>query len=444
MAVIEHSEPLLEARLDPEEPIGPQAPFPHPTLAALTSAAFALPGLATPTQAATPEPRQWDLGYFHYQEHGERMRVESLKQRLVLPLGDDWDLTFNGVRDTISGASPIYDLPEIRCQDGRVITPPVLSVSGASGPLPTNAGAPPERPPLNGDCRIGSVRQVLLEDTFQDTRTLGDLRLNHYRGDLVLGLGAGVSNEKDYDSAFISLDLRKTFNDGLSTLTAGYSLASDTLSPLNQPDLTEDKTAHQFLLGLTQVLSRHELIQLNLTLSDDLGYLSDPYKGIYVLATNQAVAERRPDRRQQWNLLARYVRYVPSFRAALHLDYRYSTSDWGIEAHTLEASWIQPLGAGWSLTPRIRYYSQSEAEFYRPYLETLPDSGDYSSDYRLAGFGAWSWGLKLAQALTDEIQFELGAEWYDRQSRYALQGHSDSAFSDYGFAIYGLSLRWRF
>lgn len=444
MAVTEYPKDPAGAHPDPTGPALDQAPSPHPTLAALTSAALAIPGLTSLAEAATPEPRQWDLLYFHYREHGERMQVEGLKQRLVLPLGDDWDLTFNGVRDTISGASPIYNLPEIHCQDGRVITPPVLSVSGASGPPPVSDGTPPERPPLDGECRIRSARQVLLEDTFQDTRTAGEFKLNHYRGDRVLGLGAGVSNEKDYDSAFVSLDLRQSFNDGLTTLAAGYSLASDTLSPLNKPDFRANKTSHQFLLGLTQILSRHALIQLNLTFNDDLGYLSDPYKNVYVLATNRAVDEVRPDRRRQWNLLARYVRYIPRLQAALHLDYRYSSNDWGIEAHTLEASWIQPLGGGWTLTPRIRYYSQGEADFYRPYLETLPDSGHYSSDYRLAGFGAWSGGLKLARALTDQMQLELAAEWYDRQSRYALQGHTDNAFSDYGFALYSLSFNWRF
>ncbi|QIK37533.1 DUF3570 domain-containing protein [Caldichromatium japonicum] len=444
MAATEYPKDLAGAHLDPEGLAVNQAPSPHPTLAALTSAALAIPGLASLAEAATPEPRQWDLLYFHYREHGERMQVEGLKQRLVLPLGDEWDLSFNGVRDAISGASPIYNLPEIHCQDGRVITPPVLSVSGASGPPPVVDGITPERPPLGGECRVRSARQVMLEDTFQDTRTAGDFRFNHYRGDLVLGLGAGVSNEQDYDSTFASLDLRQTFNDGLTTLAAGYSLASDTLSPLNKPDFTADKTVHQFLLGMTQVLSRHELVQLNLSFNDDLGYLSDPYKNVYVLATNRAVDEARPDRRRQWNLLARYVRYVPRFQAALHLDYRYSTSDWGIDAHTLEASWIQPLGAGWTLTPRIRYYSQGEVDFYHPYLQTLPDSGHYSSDYRLAGFGAISGGLKLARALTDRVQLELAAEWYDRQSRYALQKHTDNAFSDYGFALYSLSLRWRF
>jgi hypothetical protein len=414
------------------------------TITALTSAALALPGLSSSVQAADPMERQWDVGYFHYEEGGERMRVESLKQSLVLPLGDALDLTLNAVRDTISGASPIYNVPEIRCQDGRVFTAPVISVSGASGNAEPS-GTRPERPPLNtGDCRLGSAQQVMLEDTFQDVRTAGDFKLNYYRGDTSLGLGAGVSREQDYDSRFLSLDLRREINDKLTTLAFGYSLASDTFSPLNKPDFSGDKDAHQILLGLTQVLGRNDLLQINLTLGYDQGYLTDPYKNVYLLSTNEAIDESRPDSRRQWNLLARYNHYFTAFKAALHLDYRYSRSDWGIGAHTLEAAWIQPLGQGWHLVPRLRYYTQSEADFYQSYFETLPASGDYSSDYRLAGFGALGGGLKLTKQVTSQARLDLGVEFYDRQSDYGLQEHTDSAFADYGFTVYSLNLHLEF
>ncbi|QGU31870.1 DUF3570 domain-containing protein [Thermochromatium tepidum ATCC 43061] len=421
-----------------------EVPRTHKTLRALSSAALALPGLASSVQATAAMERQWDLGYFNYVEGGARMRVEGLKQGLVLPLGEALELRVNGVRDTISGASPIYNVPVIRCRDGRVFTAPVISVSGASG-NPQSGGPPPERPPLNtGECRLSSAQQVLLEDTFQDVRTAGDFKLDYTRGDTILGLGAGVSQERDYDSRFLALDLRRAFNDKLTTLALGYSLAADTFSPLNRPGFSGDKDAHQFLLGLTQVLSRNDLLQINLTLGDDRGYLSDPYKNVYLLATNTAIEESRPDRRRQWNLLARYNHYFAELKAALHLDYRYSWSDWGIEAQTLEAAWIQPLGQGWQLVPRLRYYTQGEADFYRSYFETLPSSGDYSSDYRLAGFGALSGGLKLTRQLSAQARLDLGVEFYDRQSDYGLQGHTESTFADYGFTLYSLSLHLEF
>ncbi len=418
---------------------------PQRTLTALTSAALALPGMATESVAGTPAERQWDVGYFYYDEGGDRMTVESLQQTLTLPLGDRFDLTLNGVRDTISGASPVYNLPEIRCADGTVTTPPVQSVSGASGSTAAGGSPPPTRPSLNGgDCRIASAQQVMLADTFEDTRTAGDFKLSYYREDTTLRFGAGLSREKDYDSNFLSLDLSQDLNQKLTTLAFGYSLASDTFSPLNKPSFTGDKETHQFLLGLTQVMGKNDLLQTNLTFGYNQGYLTDPYKNVYVLASNAAVDEARPDERQQWNLLTRWVHYFPALKSALHLDYRYSRDDWGISAHTLETFWIQSLGDGWQLVPRLRYYSQGEADFYQSYFEDLPANGHYSSDYRLAGFGAVSGGIKLTKQITEKARIDAGIELYDRQSSYALNDHADSSFSDYGFTIYSLSLSLQF
>ena len=421
-----------------------ESPVPHKTLAALTGAALALPGMP-PAQAALPGERQWDLGYFYYDENGDRMTVESLRQTLVLPFEDSVEVTFNGVRDNISGASPIYNLPEFHCADGSVVTPPVRSVSGASGEAAGNGGGgpPPDRPAL-AQCPVATARPVLLEDGFKDVRTAGDLRLSRYWDDAILGLGAGVSQEKDYDSQFLNLDLRWDFNAGQTTLAAGYSLASDTFSPLNDPGFTGDKQTHQFLLGLTQVITRETLAQVNLTYEHNRGFLTDPYKNVYVLETSEAVAEQRPDRRRKWNLLARLVRHVPAWDAALHLDYRYSRDDWGLDAHLLEAAWIQPLDHGWELVPRLRYYSQAEADFYRSYFETLPEDGEYSSDYRLAGFGALGGSLKLTRQFGEPLRISAGVEWYRRKSRYALGAHQDNAFADYDFAIYRLSLNLQF
>ncbi|NEV61713.1 DUF3570 domain-containing protein [Thiorhodococcus minor] len=417
---------------------------PSKTLTALTSAALALPGMPQTGVAATPEERDWEVGYFYYEEGDDRMTVESLNQSLVVPLGDRLDIRLNGVRDTISGASPIYNVPQIRCEDGRVFDAPVRTVSGASGSTSTG-GPPPERPPLNdGSCGISSVRQVMLESTFEDIRTAGDFKLSYYRDDTTLSFGAGLSREKDYDSDFFSLDLRQEMNQKLTTLAVGYSLASDTFTPLNKTNFSGDKETHQLLVGVTQVLSKNDFIQANLTYGDSSGYLTDPYKNVYLLSTNEAIEESRPEARRQWNLLTRYVHYFPGLKSALHLDYRYSRDDWGISAHTVETFWIQSLGQGWQLVPRLRYYSQGQADFYQSYFEDLPADGYYSSDYRLAGFGALSGALKLTKQITDQVRLDAGVEFYDRQSHYALNDHDDSSYADYGFTIYSLSVDFAF
>ena len=142
----------------------------------------------------------------------------------------------------------------------------------------------------------------------------------------------------------------------------------------------------------------------------------------------RALLEQRPDTRNQWTWDARYVQYVEPFDAALHLGYRFYSDDWGIDAHTFESSWGQPLGRGWTVTPWIRYYSQGAADFYQPYLisrqayETVvfdAQTGDlieiipfdpkklpahFSSDHRLSGYGALSGGLIVSKEFAKGVR----------------------------------------
>jgi hypothetical protein len=150
--------------------------------------------------------------------------------------------------------------------------------------------------------------------------------------------------------------------------------------------------------------------------------------------------------RNQWTWDARYVHYVEGLDAALHLGYRFYSDDWGIDAHTFDASWGQPLGGGWTITPRIRYYSQEAADFYRPFLiskqaaerividektgdfigvkpydpKKLP--ANFSSDHRLSGYGALSGGVTVAKEFARGVSIEAGFEYYTHQGGLKLGG----------------------
>ena len=98
-------------------------------------------------------------------------------------------------------------------------------------------------------------------------------------------------------------------------------------------------------------------------------------------------------------MLARWNHYFEDAGAALRSAYRYYHDSFGINAHTLGAEWVQPMGR-FVVTPSLRYYTQSAASFYfDPVYD--PDVGapyppgyftnppQYSSaDQRLAAFGA--------------------------------------------------------
>ena len=71
-------------------------------------------------------------------------------------------------------------------------------------------------------------------------------------------------------------------------------------------------------------------------------------------------------------------------------SYRFMTDDWGVTSHTIDLKYHWQLDHAY-LEPHLRYYLQSEADFYHRYaLSTDYDSAtqtlklsDASADYRL-------------------------------------------------------------
>ena len=113
-----------------------------------------------------------------------------------------------------------------------------------------------------------------------------------------------------------------------------------------------------------------------MTYQNGSGFLSDPYKLVSIAGSN--FADRRPDSRNQIALMGRYRRHFSGVGGSLHLDYGFYVDDWGIDAHTLELAWYQSLfGDVLTIVPSVRYYTQSQADFYAPFFATaLPPFSD--------------------------------------------------------------------
>jgi hypothetical protein len=71
----------------------------------------------------------------------------------------------------------------------------------------------------------------------------------------------------------------------------------------------------------------------------------------------------------------------------------------------------------------VRYYSQSQAEFYAPWFDSEPSDGLYSSDYRLSPYGALSYRIRAETRLQSwELDWILnvGYERYRSSGDLAL------------------------
>lgn len=365
-------------------------------LAALGASALLLPGLAR----AQEESWSVDYGFSLYSEakldssklqagSADRYQIDTHQLSFRGPLTGRLDFGLDVVNETMSGATPWFIEP------------------GANGePLQVMTGAS-------------------VED--QRTDVLG--RGTYYFDTARLNFASGYSTEDDYQAINLGIGSEHDFNEKNTTLSWGTGVSLDTIDPTptstNADPSQEDKRTFSLFTGFSQVLSRTSTFQLNLSYQNGSGFLSDPYKLYAVTSLSQNFADSRPDSRNQFAVLARYRRHFEPVSGSLHLDYRYYVDDWNINSHTVELAWYQSLFDVVTLIPSVRYYTQSQADFYEPYY--LTDPGDYgSSDYRLSPFGALSGKIRLETRISDwpfHMAWKLGASYerYESSGSYAIR-----------------------
>jgi hypothetical protein len=476
------------------------------SLRVLTAAALALPGLThLPAHAAEGDDVGFQYGRF---EEGERnlfgvnskfdpIVVDSLHGSGSLTFFDRLKFTFNYLQDTWSGATPIATAP-LDLRGNRPTAPD--GISGATPVINGRLFFDSQFNVLNtdgfGNLTGGTSRQLVhtLSSASPETRKQGDFKLAYEWDEAALEVGGGLSLESDYESRWGSLNGRWDLNQKLTTLSWAFSYTASDIEALLDHDANpyidklafldqieriefgdrllrgerEDWAVH---LGLTQILSKNTLIETGFGFTRNAGYLENPYKAVEVafidpdqqflppgappgtsVGTVHALLEQRPDVRNQWTWDARYGQYVEGLDAALHLSYGYFHDDWGIDAHTFEAEWGQPVGQGWTITPRIRYYSQEAADFYRPFLisrqayrpndfdlNLLPDN--FSSDHRLSGFGALSGGVTVEKQFAKGVSIEAGFEYYTHQGGLKLGGGGEADFADFDYWMANAALK---
>jgi len=127
--------------------------------------------------------------------------------------------------------------------------------------------------------------------------------------------------------------------------------------------------------------------------------------------TQDVVYENRPDTKTQHTLFGLAKYHLDD--SILDFSYRYLTNDWEIDSHTIDFRWHLFAGENTFWEPHFRYYQQSAAEFYTPYLvdgQTLPEFA--SADYRIGEMTTMTLGLKYGFTMNGGNRAEIRAELY--------------------------------
>ncbi|CAH9017704.1 DUF3570 domain-containing protein [Candidatus Nitrosacidococcus sp. I8] len=477
------------------------------SIQALTTAALALPGLATlSAQGANfvedfmdlsnfhPEGGNFSFQYNHFSEGDNtpsqfRMKknsihIDSIHGSAQVDLSDRLTFIAQFIQDTWSGATQITTAPAAVTRwnpNAESGASGFLNIKGGIVNFDTQTGQGEATIPNTFDqLMTGEVINVMAEAS-PETRKQGDFALSYrWNDDITYNLGGGDSDERDFHSQYARFgqtwDFNRkhtTFNWGVSythnSITADrfpFRLTSVPVNPqtLTNPDFPDwsvyaNKKRNDFSinLGVSQILDKNSFFNADFVFLRNDGYNSDPYKEALFLVplTTPGTAwtysryDNRPDLRDQFTWKFGYTRFFEKPKAALKLNYSFFHDSWNISANTFAASWAQPLGRGWTLTPNVRYYSQNAADFYSPYFigsqtpislqdalnnqAALPTPQYFSSDYRLSGYGVISGGLSLSKQFMEGVTLAGSFNYYRLQGDLKLGGGGVGNFADISY-----------
>jgi len=497
------------------------------SLQALTAAALALPGLMiSPAQALELEESGFQASYYDegkrhtYTVHSnlKPIQVDSLQGGGLVGLSDRSKLAFHFTQDTWGGATPVATAP---------------LAWGGNHPSNTQSGASPllQLGTVHLDSRLNPLQQNTTTGKYTkntqlvhtlamaspETRKQGDLNLSYEWDEAALSMGAGLSQENDFQSRFGNLSGRWDFNQKQTSLNLGLSYTNSDINALLDHDatpyiyntsaglasynqiqsgsqinlvggaqvknrlLTGNRQDWATNLSMTQILNKNALVVAGIGFTRNTGYLANPYKAVTTVfvdptqkitspssvltGTSLSLLEKRPQERDQWTGNLSYVQHIDALDSALHFDYRVFSDDWGITSHTFEFDWVQPVFDTWTVTPMIRYYSQSAADFYTPYVVSFqtypgkptfnPKTGaitlsqlnpnklpaNYSSDQRLSAYGAISGGMTVSKQFAKGITLALGAEYYTHAGSLKMGGGGEASYADFNYYMVNASVK---
>lgn len=273
----------------------------------------------------------------------------------------------------------------------------------------------------------------------EDDRDAVSVMVDQKVGDHLLTFEYSRSKEIDYLSHSFALSGKSELFDKNTVLSAGIAFANDTVlaTPATVIREDQDKDSFDLALGVSQILTKNTVVDFNFTYGRSEGYLSDPYRQISETRTVQVPVpgggtipvedtftypENRPDSRDRFAFKVTGKQYFEALDASLTGYYRIFSDGDGIVSNTIEIAWNHQIAEKVTVSPFIRFYDQTAADYYYPSLTDTGITGhgrndgeppNYSSDYRVAGLQSLTYGVGLDYQVTDWFGLNLKLERYE-------------------------------
>ncbi|MEQ8301850.1 MAG: DUF3570 domain-containing protein [Cyclobacteriaceae bacterium] len=193
------------------------------------------------------------------------------------------------------------------------------------------------------------------------------------------------------------------------------------------------RNSYNLMLGVYQTINKRMALGFYPGISYQSGLLSTPFHRVF-FDDNSKRVENLPPNRVKIPIGLQLNTFVGT-RMILRTYYRYYWDDFGISSHTINLEAPVKMTRVVTLTPFLRLYNQSMADFFKPYAEHNISQEFYTSDYDLSHFHSIAAGLGFRYSpysrkkLTTFKEVELRFMHYDRSD--GLTSNTISLFFNY-------------
>ncbi len=274
---------------------------------------------------------------------------------------------------------------------------------------------------LSGNYYVDSVSSASIDvitsgaSKYSEDRTEVSAGIDYLRGNSIMSLSYTNSDENDYEGNTATLGISMDMFGNMTTVTLGYSYGWDTVKNNTDATFSEDIDRQHYRVGLSQVLTKDMVMELNFETITDEGFLNNPYRSVRYIDPGSAVgysyqSEVYPRTRTSNAVAIRSIYYLP-WRASTSAEYRFFNDTWDITAHNVKLAYVHPLAGGWLLEGRYRYYTQSAASFYSDLFPFMDAQNFLARDKELSKFETNTVGVTVSYDF-----IENGKKYVDRGS----------------------------
>lgn len=242
--------------------------------------------------------------------------------------------------------------------------------------------------------------------SYQDVRVYPSFNYTFENEEKNYSLHAGISGSAEFDYTSIGANLgytkvSKDKNREFSVKGMAFFDTWKVILPIelrnapsdNEANHLDSKPRTSYNLGLTlsQVINKEFQIALLTDLGYQQGLLATKFNRVY-LDNGVLKSEKLPDTRTKIPFGVR-TNYFLGDNIVLRSYYRYYWDDWGINSHTINFEPSYKFSAFNSISIPYRFYTQTAADYFKPFRKhTLADEL-YTSDYDLSKFNSHMIGL---------------------------------------------------